>query len=1085
MMAVAETTSSCSKSPGTSKARRSPSNCSKTSKNGQFHLSNAPPAQWIRAQAAPDLGVFCNAQKSESGFLSGGGFGITYGKREQSLDQKSQSTTAVASTVGAITGNITAIAGNQYKQVGSDLIAPAGDINITAKKVDIIEARETSSSTTEQKFKQTGLTLSISSPVISAIQQGQAMAQAASQTSSGRMQALAAASTALNVYNNAGDITKSAQALASGNPAAAARITLSLGTSKSQSNSKSQSDTARGSSIAAGNNINITATALRQAQDAPSTSSGRTDEGNILIQGSSVKADNTTTLTADNNINLLAAKNESSQTSTNSSSSGSLSISWGAGGWGAGASASKGKGKSDGEDNTFTNTNVSAGNTATIKSGGDTNVIGAVVEANQIKADIGGSLKIESLQDKSTYSSSQQNVSGSVSVGGGGNGASVSASKSNVDSSFQSVGQQSGLKAGDGGFQVSVNNNTALTGAVIASTQTAVDSGKNSFTTGGSLSITDIQNTASFKGSGYSVSASFSQSKDANGNNVNKPGGSAGVGSTGGNASSTTTAGISGIAGNTAVRTGDAETGLQRIFNADKVQREINAQIAITQAFSKEAPKAVATFSDNQARDLRKAGKEEEAKKWDEGGRYRVVLHTLAGAFSGGASGAAGAAVSASAAPLMNQLQDGITDALKNAGLGDTAAKGVASGIAGLTAAGVGAAVGGAQGAATAFTVDTNNRQLHPTEIKWVADNRKAFADKLSKELGRPVTEQEAMYWLTAAGESNVDAGMQRSNAQFVRGTSNTEDARAYDNAKAFIAGGTKTNSSFTDERGQMQNLFSTTSNEFYKPEVYSQWKNDANYRDYYWSVMGINLKGDKLSSAEQAIYDQRQAIVNEQTIKQLALFGVQALAGKIASNVALKAEQYAGTATKTSAQEFTPAPGKSVVTPKAEGEFQTLGLNNVDPMRLPDGVKMVRELERGGLSPDKAIERAKEFISSGATPPVATPLDITDKLVKVVPTGGQPSLGTGYWMRESELPILQKDPASMSNKLGLPPGMQVESFDVFQITPRQGAVVFESTIAPTTVGGIRNTDGGAKQSIVVDRNQFTPPVKIGSITVK
>lgn len=67
------------------------------------------------------------------------------------------------------------------------------------------------------------------------------------------------------------------------------------------------------------------------------------------------------------------------------------------------------------------------------------------------------------------------------------------------------------------------------------------------------------------------------------------------------------------------------------------------------------------------------------------------------------------------------------------------------------------------------------------------------------------------------------------------------------------------------------------------------------------------------------------------------------------------------------------------------------------------------RELEKGGMSQDKAIERAKEFISSGVTPPVATPLDITDKLVKVVPAGGQPSSGTGYWMRESELASHQR----------------------------------------------------------------------------
>ena len=659
-------------------------------------------------------------ETKETGFLSGGGFGITYGKRTQSTEQKAAFTTAAASTVGAITGNITAIAGNQYKQVGSDLIAPTGDINISAKKVDIVEARETSSSTTEQKFKQTGLTLSISSPVISAIQQGQGMAQAASQTSSGRMKALAGASTALNVYNNAGDITKSAQALASSNPAAAARITLSLGTSKSQSNSSSKSDTARGSTVGAGRNINITAT-------------GDGANSNLLIQGSDVKAGNNTTLTADNKINLLAAKNESSQTSTNSSSSDSLSVSYGAGGWGFGASASKGKGKSDGEDTSFSNTNVSAGNTAIIKSGGDTNVIGAVVEANQIKADIGGNLKIESLQDKSTYSSSQQNVSGSVSVGGGGNGASVSASKSNVDSSFQSVGQQSGLKAGDGGFQVAVNNNTDLKGAVISSTQSAVDSGKNSFTTGGALTITDIQNQASFSGKAVGGTVGVGSQLGSSG---------AGVGNKSGNAASTSTAGISGIAGNTAVRTGDAETGLKPIFDADKVQKDINAQVAITTAFTQQAGKAVGDYA---GRQLKEAGaKKEQAKNttdpdkreallkeaadiegtWGEGKPGRVGLHVIVGALTGNVAGALGAGASQAAIPY-------IADAI---GQLDAPLE-VKQALIQVAGGAVGAAVGGASGGASALGITANNYLKH-TDVEQLAKKLAACGttDKACKD---------------------------------------------------------------------------------------------------------------------------------------------------------------------------------------------------------------------------------------------------------------------------------------------------------------------------------------------------------------
>lgn len=72
-----------------------------------------------------------------------------------------------------------------------------------------------------------------------------------------------------------------------------------------------------------------------------------------------------------------------------------------------------------------------------------------------------------------------------------------------------------------------------------------------------------------------------------------------------------------------------------------------------------------------------------------------------------------------------------------------------------------------------------------------------------------------------------------------------------------------------------------------------------------------------------------------------------------------------------------------------------------------------------------------------------------------------------------------------MANKLGLPPGMKVSSFDVFQITPKQNAVVFESVVAPTSVNGVADSVGGAKQTIVVDRSKFTQPIKVDSIKVR
>ena len=84
--------------------------------------------------------------------------------------------------------------------------------------------------------------------------------------------------------------------------------------------------------------------------------------------------------------------------------------------------------------------------------------------------------------------------------------------------------------------------------------------------------------------------------------------------------------------------------------------------------------------------------------------------------------------------------------------------------------------------------------------------------------------------------------------------------------------------------------------------------------------------------------------------------------------------------------------------------------------------------------------------------------------------------------MTEAELAVLRSSPGLLASKLGLPPGMHAKEFDIFQITPRTGALVFESKVAQTAVNGVVNTIGGATQTIVPNRSLFTPPVKIGTI---
>jgi len=109
------------------------------------------------------------------------------------------------------------------------------------------------------------------------------------------------------------------------------------------------------------------------------------------------------------------------------------------------------------------------------------------VAGKHIAADIGVQLAIESPQDKTHYDSAQQSFGGTLSVGLGQMGGSANYAKSKVNSDFLSVGEQSGLLAGDSGFNIKVAGNTTLTGGVITSTDKAIQDQKNLFETGGSL----------------------------------------------------------------------------------------------------------------------------------------------------------------------------------------------------------------------------------------------------------------------------------------------------------------------------------------------------------------------------------------------------------------------------------------------------------------------------------------------------------------------------------------------------------------------------------------------------------------------
>jgi len=223
------------------------------------------------------------------------------------------------------------------------------------------------------------------------------------------------------------------------------------------------------------------------------------------------------------------------------------------------------------------------------------------------------------------------------------------------------------------------------------------------------------------------------------------------------------------------------------------------------------------------------------------------LLHTATGALTGGLAGAAGAATASLTMRAMAEQIDkmDLPDGLKQ-------------GLAQIAAGAMGAAVGGNAGLAAAVNVEANNRQLHPREISWLGKNKEDAAQLLSEKLGRPVSQEEALRYLTMAGEGNVDEAYQRANGNNL-GAQTSEERYAYNLAKQYIAA--NANGGFIDDSGQSQQLFVAKGNDFYNANIYSEYKNDQAYRDFYWNTMGDNLKPDNPTAAELALYQEREII--------------------------------------------------------------------------------------------------------------------------------------------------------------------------------------------------------------------------------
>ncbi|WP_422490419.1 filamentous hemagglutinin N-terminal domain-containing protein, partial [Endozoicomonas sp. ALE010] len=197
--------------------------------------------------------------KKKSGLFSGGGTGVTIGSQQQTLDTLQTSTTLSGSTVGSIEGNVTMVASNEYRQTASDVNTPAGDISVDAKNI-IVEAGHNKNSTVEeQSFKQTGVTLSVTSSVLTALQTAERMKELGEDIDNSRLKVLAGATAALSAKQAYDGAVAASQATTAEGAADAAGvgISISLGSSQQSSTTKRTSSEAQQSAMVSGGNINL------------------------------------------------------------------------------------------------------------------------------------------------------------------------------------------------------------------------------------------------------------------------------------------------------------------------------------------------------------------------------------------------------------------------------------------------------------------------------------------------------------------------------------------------------------------------------------------------------------------------------------------------------------------------------------------------------------------------------------------------------------------------------------------------------------------------------------------------------------
>ncbi|MCI5658363.1 MAG: hemagglutinin repeat-containing protein [Megasphaera elsdenii] len=406
--------------------------------------------------------------KVKSSSVLGAGLGVLIGTQQTKDNYEGEWKTQVGSTLASTGGSLTLAAGDTAHLTTADAFGQQG-VTLTGQEVLVDGATNEAHEKRTHEESRSGLSLSLSNSAISAGETFRGAVRTAQSRDNKTLQGLELVEAGRNLRKD----------LKGKSPADVTSVGLhvGIGSSSFKQESEVNQQTYVGGRMMSAGDVTV------RAESSPK------NKGNLTAVGESIQGKNVS-LTASGAVRLQAGTNEETIRDSYQSHGASIGASFHGGLTSIDASYGKMKDQGTTTRVTHTGSHVTAQDRLMTSSGKDTTLVGSQLQGQSVTVKTGGNLHIESVQDSETYRGNRSSTGISLEAKSG----NASYSRGKTTSDYASVTEQSGIYAGDQGYDVDVNKDTQLKGAVIAST---ADANRNHLTTG-TLHLEDIQNKAAY-----------------------------------------------------------------------------------------------------------------------------------------------------------------------------------------------------------------------------------------------------------------------------------------------------------------------------------------------------------------------------------------------------------------------------------------------------------------------------------------------------------------------------------------------------------------------------------------------------------